>query len=282
MVDDIYKAYIKDNLFREDITYLETLGKKPYVFNADFLLALARVDKKYIPEVKEIVSDNAESFISSLLKNIPNPDEFTDFLKDYKEHINGKITFSCVEYICEMMKREDLNLIRGYLKSNGSYLSAGIMRFFKKYGDFDDVLNLCNTKIMSTGTLLFGFGDNLIKNKMLADTALSLSKGKESELLDIDIPIALKINILSQMTASGFKKIPLYKIADLLNVENATLREKTCLKVVESMTKNQMKNLLSEYAMKDVYYYNTIHWLDFGINTSKDVSRKAIKRYLDS
>ena len=84
------------------------------------------------------------------------------------------------------------------------------------------------------------------------------------------------------MTASGFKKIPLYKIADLLNVENATLREKTCLKVVESMTKNQMKNLLSEYAMKDVYYYNTIHWLDFGINTSKDVSRKAIKRYLDS
>lgn len=282
MVDDLYKKYIKDNLFREDISYLEMLGKKPYVFNADSLLALARIDKKYIPEVKAIISDNAESFISSLLENMPNPDEFTDFLKDYKEHINGKVTFSCVEYICEMMKREDLNLIRGYIKSKGSYLSAGIMMFFKKYGDFDDVLNLCNTKIMLTGTLLFEFGDNLIQNKMLADTALSLSKGKESELLDIDIPIALKIKILSQMTASGFKNIPLHKIADLLNVENATLREKTCLKVVESMTKNQMKNLLSEYAMKDVYYYNTIHWLDFGINTSKDVSRKAIKRYLDS
>lgn len=281
--DTIYKSYVKYNLFREDVEYLEAQGRKHYIFNADFLLALAKIDKRYIPEVRAIISDNAESFILSLLGNTPDSqlEEFTSFLNDYKEHISGKVTSSCVEYICEMMKREDLSLIRGYLKSSSCYLSVGVMKFFKKYGDFDDVLTLCNTKITSTGTLLLGFGDNLIKNKILADTILFLSKGKESELLDIDIPMPLKINILSQMNPSGFKNIPLYKIADLLNVENITLREKTCLKIVESMTKVQMKNLLSECYMKDVYYYNTIYWLDFGINTSKDVSRKAVKRYLD-
>lgn len=282
--DDIYRRYLKHNLFRESLDALNELGKQPYVFNADYLIALARKDSRNISKVRDVISDDAEAFIKSLMINIPESDvaEFTKFLKGYEDFIRGDITFECVEHICEMMKKEDLNLIRGYLRTKGCYLSIIMMNFFKKNGDFDDVYSLCNTKIKTHGTLLTGYSDVNKKNKILAETILNLSKNKENELLDIEMPIALKINIVSQMLPVSFKKISMHHIFRLMNVENVILREKVCLKIVESLTKKQMKTLLADYSMQSTYYYNVIHWLDFGINLSKDVARQSVKRYLAS
>nr|HCI8735486.1 HEAT repeat domain-containing protein [Klebsiella variicola] len=280
--DSIYKKYVKHNLFRESNENLFDLGKTPYIFDANHIIALAKKDNKNIPRVREIVSDNAEVFISDLLNNIPekNRAEIVKFFNEHGGFVKDNITFDCVELICETMKKEDLNLIRGYLRSKGSSLSNVIMNFFKKYGDFDDVYNLCNARMKENGTLLGAHSIGQYKNKILADTVLFLSKGKESELLEINMPDMLKINIVSQMNPNGFKEIPHHKIFELLNKENALLRERVCLKVVESMTKDQISMILSDYSKQITYYYNVIHWLDFGVNFNKAISRKAIKKYL--
>ncbi|HDU5805774.1 TPA: hypothetical protein RFV71_000351 [Klebsiella quasipneumoniae subsp. quasipneumoniae] len=282
--DSIYKKYVKHNLFRESNENLIDLGKTPYIFDADHIIALAKKDNKNITRVREIVSDNAEIFISEILNNIPenNRAEFVKFFNEHGGFVKDNITFDCVEFICETMKKEDLNLIRGYLRSKGSSLSNVIMNFFKKYGDFDDVYNLCNSKMKEKGTLLGAHSIGQYKNKILADTVLFLSKGKESELLEINMPDMLKINIVSQMNPNGFKEIPHHKIFDFLNKENTLLRERVCLKVVESMTKDQISMILSDYSKQITYYYNVIHWLDFGVNFNKVISRKAIKKYLYS
>lgn len=280
--DSIYKKYVKHNLFRESNESLFDLAKTPYIFNADHIIALAKKDNKNIPRVTEIVSDNAEVFISELLNNIPekNRAEFVKFFNEHGGFVKDNITFDCVELICEKMKKESLNLIRGYLRSKGGSLSNVIMNFFKKYGDFDDVYNLCNARMKENGTLLGAHSIGQYKNKILADAVLFLSKGKESELLEINMPDMLKINIVSQMNPNGFKEIPHHKIFELLNKENALLRERVCLKVVESMTKDQISMILSDYSKQITYYYNVIHWLDFGVNFNKTISRKAIKKYL--
>lgn len=278
----LYENYVRVNLFRESYDNLLEIEKTPYVFNADHIIALAIKDKKYLSKLRDIVSDNAESYLSGLLDNIPeiSKGKFKEFFANYGDFIKGNIVFDCIEHICKLMKKEDLGIVRGYLKSKGSTISVTIMTYFKKYGDFDDIPKLCNAKIKLAGTFLGNFSDGQISNKALADTILFLSKGKESELLEIDISDALRVNVFSQMTINGFKNIPHHKIIALLNNKNSFLRERVCLKAIEAMSKSQITSLLSDYSQQGTYFYNVIHWLDFGISLNKTTSRKAIKRYL--
>lgn len=128
-----YDKYVKYNLFRESDESLLEIGKTSITFNADHIIALAKKDKKYLNKVRAIVSDNAESYFSELIDNIPEigKEEFRKLLVSHGDFIKGNVIFDCIDYICQLMNKEDLGLVRGYLKYKGSSIDINLIAYLK-------------------------------------------------------------------------------------------------------------------------------------------------------
>jgi hypothetical protein len=72
-------------------------------------------------------------------------------------------------------------------------------------------------------------------------------------------------------------------IKTLLLSENSVVRKAAALKCIRALPRGRLRGILQKYiALDQRYYYNVIHWLDFGVSSPRNVAiagaRKAIAK----
>jgi hypothetical protein len=106
-------------------------------------------------------------------------------------------------------------------------------------------------------------------DRMYADAAsaiLRLAKSRFQEVLRLPIPVPLKKAILALAPKSAFGTISPSFLLDCLKFEDDGLRTLVALKTVQTSSKKRLQANLRSYLNSEdgPYYYNVVHWLDFG------------------
>ena len=131
----------------------------------------------------------------------------------------------------------------------------------------------------SGGRTLLGGGNVSREAYALAiATILKLGKNRVADVLALDCPSMLRRNILSSIKDSAFVGIGEDVILSILNNDDADVRKHCALKCAKTYSRSRLTALLDRYNCAEHTFYNVIHWLDFGLYSSKEKVKSACKK----
>lgn len=97
------------------------------------------------------------------------------------------------------------------------------------------------------------------------------------------MPGHLLARIIPLIPDKAFQGLTDAVIVPLMRSEIEDVRKLTSLKYVRAFPRRRVKAFLDEYMAADQFYYNVIHWLDFGISVPRDrMLRAAGKALVDA
>jgi hypothetical protein len=114
---------------------------------------------------------------------------------------------------------------------------------------------------------------------VVAKAILHLGRNRFRDVMGLEMPVALKMRIIVNVSQASFSKLSTVLLCKLLRSDDLALRKSLCLKCLTVFKKNRLKKIVETYVgAEEVHYYNVIHWLDFGISMPSNVIRSAAKR----
>jgi hypothetical protein len=261
------------------------------IFNQKAFFALIRRDFKLRGgDLRKAVANHFVDRFDSLLEEMARRyGTRTDLVEDTRslgKHLRTKFTREGLDIICSRCDAADLPLVRSMLESGSVDFSAGDLRYLAKFGQWCDIplviasldrpeygRNYASLLSIASGT----------KYEDAARTIFALGKHRLNELLDTTMPVSLLARIIPLIPEKAFRELADVVIVRLIRSENENVRKLASLKYVRSFPRRQVKQLLNEYMAADQFFYNVIHWLDFGVSVPRDrMLRAAAKVLADS
>ena len=98
----------------------------------------------------------------------------------------------------------------------------------------------------------------------------------------MSMPDRLLKQVLLLIPDSRFKRLPDTVIVSLMRAESDIVRKVASLKFLRAFSRRRAQQLLVQYTSADNFFYNVVHWLDFGISVPRErVMRAAAKELSD-
>ena len=92
------------------------------------------------------------------------------------------------------------------------------------------------------------------------------------------MPTSLLAHIILLTPDKAFHGLDEAVIHSLMQSEDENVRKWAALKFVRAFPRRKVKQLLDKFLAANQFYYNVIHWLDFGLSAPRDrVLRAALK-----
>jgi hypothetical protein len=124
---------------------------------------------------------------------------------------------------------------------------------------------------LAVSALLGGDGS---RYEEAASVIYALGSDRISELLALELPPGLLVRLMLRVSSRRFREIPESLVIELMRAKDENVRKATVLKAITALTKKRVREILSTYSAAGQFYYNVIHWLDFGLS----VPRRAMLR----
>jgi hypothetical protein len=102
-----------------------------------------------------------------------------------------------------------------------------------------------------------------------AKALITLGKGRLGELLEIEMPAMLLTYVIAYGSDKEFRDLSEVSVNRLLRWDNDDVRKVTSIKCAKIFSKSYLISLLEKYVKPAQYFYNVVHWLDFGISLPK-------------
>ena len=118
------------------------------------------------------------------------------------------------------------------------------------------------------------------KYKDAARTLYALGKHRLNDLLATTMPGYLLAGIIRLIPDKAFQVLADADIVSLMRSETDDVRKLASLKYVRAFPRRRVKKLLEEYMAADQFYYNVIHWFDFGVSVPRERLLRAAGRVL--
>lgn len=248
----------------------------------DYISYLARVQFHFQEFGSLLRSDIADQFEGHLKSRITfgetvyGPSHSSD-IRQISDYLRARLTRRGLDLLCEKMLPEDLALIRATLARGSVVYSARDVAYLSKFGNFDDISLL----ISMTDRPDYGEASLLSFNgqQMYSDVAKAMHRiGRDRliEMINLTGNVSLKRELIIKTTKARFGKLPFNIVLNLLRHENAQLRTTTCLKCLSAYSQRRLKELADQYAGTDIkYFYDVVHWFDFGISIPSPRVRAA-------
>jgi hypothetical protein len=108
---------------------------------------------------------------------------------------------------------------------------------------------------------------------------LRLGRDRLSDILQLEMSVSLKKTIVVNASQKSFAKLSTEFLCKMLRAEDTDLRKLICLKCLIVFKKPRLRIILRDYvAAPESYYYNVIHWLDFGISMATQMVVSAARQ----
>jgi hypothetical protein len=198
-------------------------------------------------------------------------------------HLRRGFTREGMDIICNRLDVSDLSLVRTMLANGNFDYSAADLRYLAKFGQWCDIplviasLDRPEHGRKYSSILLFS---SSTKYEDAARTLYALGKHRLNDLLATTMPGYLLARIIPLISDKAFHGLADASIAPLLRSETEKVRKLASLKYVRVFPRHRMKQFLEDYMAADQFYYNVIHWFDFGISVPRQRMLSAAGKIL--
>ena len=256
-------------------------------YDQDAFIALARKNPAaYRGEVIRALHDRFTARHQAAIERVANifgaQSDMVEKIRGLGEYLRQQYTRQALDLIASERRAEDLEFVRETILSGFVGYSSADLLYLKRFGSWGDIPYIIASLEHPDGrrgaSLLAQIDDDIYE--LAASVIYALGRDRIDELFGIKMPVQLKIALIRLPTAHIFKAISGARLNELLRAENAEVRKATALKAVVSFPKKRIAEVLDEYLSADQFYYNVIHWLDFGLSVPRREMLRGAAREL--
>ncbi|WP_052893314.1 DUF4062 domain-containing protein [Pseudomonas lundensis] len=230
--------------------------------------------------------DRFESLLEEVAKRFGSLNDLIEKTRSLGEYLRRKFTREGLDIICSRLDAVDLPLVRSMLASGRVDYSAADLTHLAKFGQWCDIpLVIASLDRPEQGrkyASLLSIASST-KHEDVARTLYALGKHRLNDLLATTMPGFLIARIIPLIPDKAFLGLTDAVRVSLIQSEIEEVRKLASLKYVRAFPRRQVKVFLDEYMAADQFYYNVIHWFNFGISVPRDrMMRAAGKALVDA
>lgn len=256
---------------------LEEEGRSA-IFDQDAYLAQIRRDFKLRgDDLRKAVSnhfvDRFGALLDRLAKSFSGQTDLIEKTRSLEAHLRRQFTREGLDMICNKLYPTDLPLVRSMLTAGDVDYSSVDLLYLAKFGQWCDiplvVASLERPEYGRKYATVLSIGSST-KYDDAARTLYALGKHRPADLLAASMPGYLLARVITLIPDKVFQRLTDAVIVPLMRSEAEDVRKMASLKYIRAFPRRRMKQLLEEYMAAEQFYYNVIHWLDFGISVPRD------------
>lgn len=177
--------------------------------------------------------------------------------------------------------RDDLSLVRDLIDSEDIGYSNEVCDYLAKYGTYEDIfrlLKMVNQAYQSLGLMM---SLPAASDRSIARAILKLSERRLGDVMELDLPYRVRTELFLHMSQSQFSKLS--QLAILRELDSNLDRHRTAvsLRCIQTKSSAELRSFRDLYWSRDQpYYYDVVHWFDFGLSVPARVMKVALKREL--
>lgn len=269
-----------DNEQKEDIYSINNFIALTQRGHAPSLAKLRRyIDNEFVDFYKEKLN------ALELLLNGYSSNTIIDDLKKLEKYLRSKHVKQSIDFLCSKKDKVDLLRVRKHIIKSTKECDVNEIDYLSRFGEWNDVqLILDIVKNSSSGySLLSSLTPKLNTQQHAANAIYNIGNSRLIDLLSMEMTGEIKSRIISKIPIKKFKSLDnQFIFNELLNSEHVAVRKISSLKCSQSLSKDRIDSLILDCLNANTFYYNVIHWLDFGRNRRKDEINHSISNYINS
>jgi hypothetical protein len=227
--------------------------------------------------------DRFEVLLEQMVKRYRMQPDLVEKTRSLEKHLRSKFTREGLDIICNKLDVADLQLVRSMLASGDVDYSAADLRYLEKFGQWCDIPlvigSLDRPQFDRKYASLLSITSRT-KYEQAARTIHALGKHRLDDLLAITMPGPLLTRIILLIPDKAFQALAEAAMFPLMWSETEDVRKLASLKYVRAFPRRQVKQFLDQYMAADKFYYNVIHWFDFGMSVPRNRMRRAAGKAL--
>lgn len=230
--------------------------------------------------------DRFESLLEEMARRFGTQTDLIEKTRSLGKHLRSRFTREGLDIICSRLDAADLPLVRSMLESGGVDYSAADLRYLAKFGQWCDIplviTSLDRPEYGRKYASLLSIASST-KYEDAARTLYALGKHRLNDLLATTMPGHLLARIIPLIPDKVFQRLADADIVPLMRSETEDVRKFASLKYVRAFPRRRIKQFLEDYMAADQFYYNVIHWFDFGVSVPMErMLRAAGKALVDA
>lgn len=230
--------------------------------------------------------DRFESLLAEMTKRYGTQTDLIERTRSLGNQLRSRFTREGLDIICSRLDAADLPLVRTMLASGGVDYSVADLQYLAKFGQWCDIpLVIASMDRPEYGRKYASILSiaSSTKYEDAARTVYALGKHRLNDLLATTMPGHLLARIIPLIPDKVFQRLADADIAPLMRSETEDVRKLASLKYVRAFPRRRMKQFLEDYMAADQFYYNVIHWFDFGVSVPRErMLRAAGKALVDA
>jgi hypothetical protein len=227
--------------------------------------------------------DRFESLLEEMTKRLGMQTELFEKIRSLGQYLRNKFTREGLSIICNRLEVADLPLVRKMLMDGDVDYATTDLRYLAKFGQWCDIPLVIASldrpdSTRRTASLLLTAGST--KYEDAARAIYALGKHRLNDLLVTKMPGDLLAKLIRVIPDKAFQGLSDTDIASLVRSESEAVRKFASLKYIRVFSRHRAKQFLENYVAADQFYYNVIHWFDFGISVPRERMLRAVGKRL--
>ena len=221
--------------------------------------------------------------LDRLAKRFSGQTELLENTRSLGAHLRQKFTREGLNIVCNKLNPADLPLVRSILTAGDIEYSSADLLYLAKFGQWCDIpLVIASLERPEYGRkyatmLLIG---SSTKYDDGARALYALGRDRPGDLLATSMSGYLLARLIPLIPDNVFQRLADAIIVPLMRSEAEDVRKMASLKYLRAFPRRRVKQFLEEYMAADQFYYNVIHWFDFGISVPRDRMLRAAGKAL--
>jgi hypothetical protein len=227
--------------------------------------------------------DRFEALLGEMGKLYGSQESIIERIRSLGTHLRRKFTREGLDIICRKLDVTDLPLIRSMLARDGLDYSDADLSYLAKFGEWCDIpLVIASIERPEYGRK---FATSLLisssaKYDNAARALYALGRHRLGDLLATAMPGNLLARVIPLISDNAFAGLSDDVIVPLMRSDTEDVRKLTSLKCLRVFNRRRMKLFLDRYMAAEQFYYNVVHWFDFGLSVPRDRMLRAVGKVL--
>lgn len=228
-------------------------------------------------------ADRFEALLGEMETRFGAQADLVEKTRSLGKHLRSKFTREGLDIICRKLDVTDLPLVRSILARGSLDYSMADLIYLAKFGEWCDVpLVIASLERPEYGrkfATLLSIASST-KYDDAARTLYALGKHRPGDLLATAMPGNLLARVIPLISDKAFAGLSDAVIVPLMHSETEDVRKLASLKFLRTSSRRRTMQFLDTYMAAEQFYYNVIHWFDFGISVPRDRMLRAVGRVL--
>ena len=288
VAEDYWNQLRRERLGRLKERELEEIARAESIFDREAYFVLSeRNFKRHAESLREAIDDQYKNeFAKSIEKlntEFAGRDDLIKRIQTLEVYLRQGFTRDALDIICRQAKREDIGRVRAILKSRFVACNIGDLEYLRKFGEWQDIYLIidCVDRPDPSQRTFPSLSLGSSKYQIAARAAYALGRNRLSEVLTMSMSARLTSHFIVEIPDKAFRSLSDESIDLLLRSEHDIVRKAAAIKCSKVKSKSQLDKLITRYVSAETYYYNALHWLDFGASVPRVRAVLATEKILN-